>query len=437
MPTSGRWGAIGVRVAAWVCLAPMAGCGRAPADALARVPLEIPVADSIRAPQLSPDGPDGFLLSWLRPVPAGPGYAFEMARWRAGRWDSVRAVVRDDSVMMHPTDLPSITRLGNGSLAAVWQRLVNKPTNGDPWQYEIRVQFSGDDGRTWSAPLMPHPGSSLGGEHEFTAPWPSDDGRLGLVWIDPRDQEVIPGPDGKGREYTGAMMLMATTVDPDGSLGPEVVVDSTMCECCPNAVTVTPHGPIVAYRDKRIPDSIPRERYRYQLDVLRDLSLARLTAPPGEPARWRSGERITEDGWIYNGCPNNGPSLATRGDTVALAWWTGEGNRPRVQVRFSTDGGDRFGAPIRVDRDRGEGQVSVGLLDSAAIVGWLEGDSVRVRLVRPDGAVGPIASVGSAGGRHRLPRMIGMSDGTVVMGWLSRGGRLQLVRLERAGRSDS
>ena len=60
---------------------------------------------------------------------------------------SARTVFSDDSVFMHPTDLPSITRLSGGALAAVWQRRVNKATSGDRWQYECVISRRDAAGR--------------------------------------------------------------------------------------------------------------------------------------------------------------------------------------------------------------------------------------------------------------------------------------------------
>lgn len=390
----------------------------------------VPVTDSVLVPQLANIGRDSVVLLWYRPRPTG-GYTFHFAEWTNGAWGSARTVVSDDSVFMHPTDLPSITRLSSGALAAVWQRRVNKATSGDGWQYEFRVQFSTDGGDSWSAPVIPHTGSTRGGEHEFHAAWPTSDGRLGMAWIDPRDQTVVTPTDTTApAKFLGAMQLVATTVASNGTVAPEQIVDDVMCECCPNSAVMTSDGPIVAYRDKRVPAAVPRDSLRYEMNVLRDLSLARLVAADSSgPAHWVSGERITQDNWIYNGCPNNGPSLAAAGSRVALAWWTGEGDRPRVQVRWSDDGGRSFDAPHAVSEGRSEGQVSVALSETSTLVAWLEGGKVLARRFDAAGNASRILPVGVAGGRHRLPTMAPLSDGGILLGFLGQDGRLQLRRI--------
>lgn len=407
----------------------------------ARLSLEVtevapPLTGEIQNPQLSPDG-DGFILSWLRAYGETGERAFEFTRWQGGQWDSVRLVTRKDSMFTHPTELPSITRLASGDLAAVWQEWAFRSTSGDPWQYEVRVQFSSDDGFSWGPALVPHPGSVLGGEHEFTSTWAADDGTLGLVWIDPRRQRVTPrGDAGGGFDYTGAMMLMSATIGRNGLSGPELVVDSVVCECCPTTVAVTPSGPIAAYRDKRVPDSVAFGDLRYELDVVRDIALARLVTSADGVSGWMSGEPITDDGWVFNGCPNNGPALDARGERVALAWWTGEGGDPRVQAKLSTDGGRTFGPAVRVSEDFAAGQVSVGLLNGGAVVAWLEADTVFARAVDEQGRLGAKVALGASPGRPRLPRMIAVPPDGIVMGWNASGGlvELRLIRAASASR---
>jgi hypothetical protein len=118
---------------------------------------------------------------------------------------------------------------------------------------------------------------------------------------------------------------------------------------------------------------------------------------------------------------------------VVTAWWTAEGSRPRVQVAFSTDSGSTFGPPIRADIERGDGHVAVGLLSDGARVAWLEGGRVYARLITPTGRVGPAILLGTASGRIRLPAMVPLGDGRLLMGWLE--GKPSTLRLRSIGRS--
>lgn len=425
-----------MRYARWTAVALAAGqslaaCG-ASSPILDVATLAAPVGDSIAVPQLSPVGNGRMIASWLAPQPTG-GYAFRFAEGGRDGWSAPQTVVTDDSVFMHPTDLPSVLQLSTDTLAAVWQRKVNKSTSGDAWQYEFRVQFSGNSGATWTAPVIPHPGSMRGGEHEFHSAWPAANGRLGLAWIDPRDQTVVP-PSGTATEaqFLGAMQLMTSEISPDGQVRGEQVIDDVICECCPTAVAVAGGAPLLAYRDKRVPPDIARDSLRYEMEVLRDFSLARrLPSTVDGPVRWEAGQRVTDDNWLYSGCPNNGAALSAHGDTVVLAWWTGEGETPRVQLRWSDDGGRTFGDPRVVSEAHADGQVSVAISSDATYVAWLQDNSIVVRSIDRAGVASAVTTLGRVQGRHRLPTMIPDVRGGVMIGWLGVGSRWELRHVQR------
>ena len=65
-----------------------------------------------------------------------------------------------------------------------------------------------------------------------------------------------------------------------------------------------------------------------------------------------------------------------------------------MKVAFSTDGGARFGAPIKIDEGETQGRVDVVVLpDGSALMCWLSGDaeggSINVRRVQANGTLGP------------------------------------------------
>ncbi|HXE57870.1 MAG TPA: hypothetical protein VNK43_07710, partial [Gemmatimonadales bacterium] len=148
-------------------------------------------------------------------------------------------------------------------------------------------------------------------------------------------------------------------------------------------------------------------------------------------------------GWRHRACPVNGPALAARGRSLALAWYTGAGG-PRVSIAFSGDGGATFGRPVRVDGGRPLGRVDVEWADAAgreAVVVWMEeagsGAAVRARRVRTDGAVGaPLtlahADRGAAGG---FPRIV-VTGSELVYAWTAADGggvRAAALPLDRLG----
>jgi hypothetical protein len=136
--------------------------------------------------------------------------------------------------------------------------------------------------------------------------------------------------------------------------------------------------------------------YRDRTDAeIRDISIARFV-----DGRWQAGGSVHSDGWEIEGCPVNGPALASMGENVALAWFTAARGEGRVQVAFSRDGGISFGEPVRVDGGSPLGRVDVELLpDGSAVVLWIESSpgktDLRSRRVLTDGRRGPAAVVAS------------------------------------------
>jgi hypothetical protein len=218
------------------------------------------------------------------------------------------------------------------------------------------------------------------------------------------------------------MGLWSAVVDSAGRLNADRMVDSLTCECCPTAAAATSRGPVVVYRDR---DQAGND-VRYDQAVIRDISLVRL-----EGDHWTRPHPVHRDNWVFNGCPDNGPAVDAAGDTVVVAWWTAAQQQPRVQVAFSDDAGNSFGDPFRIDRRRGEGQVTLVIVPGGAIVGWLEEGRTWARWVARDGRLGALSELGLSPRRARLPRWIAQGD-TVFAGWTEEaGGKAERVRLDR------
>jgi hypothetical protein len=162
--------------------------------------------------------------------------------------------------------------------------------------------------------------------------------------------------DGRADKQSNAkkFSLRYAKLDYNGKLGPEEMVDGDTCTCCWTSAAVTPSGPIAAWRGRR--DGKIRDHYA-----------ARMVGD-----KWTSPVKLGQEGWSIDGCPVNGPALATYGNQVVAAWFTAEGNKPRVRMAFSSNAGQHFFSPVNVDVDRPIGRVSVAWLDqSTALVAWL------------------------------------------------------------------
>ncbi len=267
----------------------------------------------------------------------------------------------------------------------------------------MQLAVSGDDGRTWSTPTVPH--DNTPGSHGFAATFPLGDS-LGVVWLDEGPAPISI----EHAEMGGPVGLRYAAIGPDGKPAPAASIDSVTCECCPNSAVVSSRGPIVVYRNRV--DSIPRTETSPPLAV-RDIHVSRL-----EQGRWTTPVRVHADNWLFKGCPDNGPAIAASGDTVAVAWWTAPGARPVVRLAFSTDGGETFAAPVDIDDQGPEGQVTVALAPGGAIVGWLANSNANARWVGFNRASGPPIVLGPAATHTRLPHWLPFQVGYLAT-WTS------------------
>lgn len=159
---------------------------------------------------------------------------------------------------------------------------------------------------------------------------------------------------------------------------------------------------------------------------------------------WTEGTVVHDDGWETGACPVNGPAVAAQGQDVAVAWFTAAEGVPRVKVAFSDDGARRFSDPIVVDGGSPAGRVDLLMLESGSVlVSWLErtggeGAEVRLRTVRPSGAVGESVSAGLASAERAggFPRIVETPDGAVLLAWTDVTDlepRVRLTRIEMEG----
>jgi len=180
-------------------------------------------------------------------------------------------------------------------------------------------------------------------------------------------------------------MLMQTTFDVNGAAGPESILDSDVCSCCPTSIERTSDGLFVAYRDRDQTD----------MGAIRDISILRF-----EAGKWSVPRRLNQDGWRLDGCPTNGVDVAVNRSQIAVTWFTSADDRARVKLAFSNDVGETFTAPIQIDEGHPIGRASVALLaNGVAVVSWVErADSkinLMVRGVAPDGQISPAVTVAS------------------------------------------
>ena len=367
-------------------------------DGLSVQPVANPAAPGSAQPQLTVSD-RGVLLSWIERT--GPTAALRFAERTSSGWTEPRTVASGNDWFVNWADVPSVIRLADGSIYGHWLQKSGPGT----YAYDVRLARSTDDGRSFSSSFTPHHDGTQT-EHGFASLFQMPGAGLGLVWLDGR---AMKSGSHDGHGGGGDMSVRSAVFDRSGKQASEMPIDLRACECCPTAVAVTSDGPIVAYRD-RSPEEI------------RDIYISRLIA-----GKWTTPAPVHKDNWKIAACPVNGPALSADGKTVAIAWFTATGDAGHTYAAFSSDAGESFGRPIRLDDASALGRVDVQLLrDGSAIATWIEfadgKAQFKMRRVQPSGQRGdatPVAGIGS-GRSSGYPRMARFGD-ELVFAWTETG----------------
>lgn len=352
------------------------GSSSAPVNAPALIiqPSESPTNGDSREPELNATHDGRIVLSWVEKIDE-KRYALNTSIRDAKGWSEAYTVAQGENWFVNWADFPSVIALDDGSLAAHW--LVK--SGSGTYAYDVNIARSNDGGKTWSKPIVPHLDNTQT-EHGFVSLIPLTDGRVGAIWLDGRNMKDVKDDHDGDKPLAVSMTLRYAAIDLSGKISDDAQLDERVCECCQTSAALTSEGVIAVYRD------------RSQNEV-RDIYSVRQTN-----GSWVSPQVVRADNWQINGCPVNGPSVSADGRRVAVAWFTGANDAPRVKLAFSNDAGATFGEAIQVEEANAVGRVDVLLLpDGSALVLWMAGtvDSgeIKVRRIQPDGVLGPASVI--------------------------------------------
>jgi len=348
-----------------------------------------PAAAKAFAPMLAADGP-GVLATWLEPLPAG-GHRLRFARWSDGSWSAATTVGAGRTLFANWADVPGVVRAPDRSLYVWW--LEKSAGLGEA--YNAKLARSTDQGAAFHPLGALHEDRSEV-EHGFVSAAAEGTG-VRFFYLDGR-------VTGKGEP----MQLRSVFVAGD-RIGSSEIIDDSVCDCCSTAAVTLAGASAVAYRDRTAAE-------------IRDI---RLVVRPiaGAPAT----QPVGADNWRIAGCPVNGPALAATGHRLAVAWYSAPGDRARMAVALSTDGGKSWSVPRPIPAAKPMGQLGLASIASGFALSWLEGveggAELRVAITDSNGEVGPSLAVArTAGGRAAgIPRLASAANRLALL-WVDAGG---------------
>lgn len=377
-------------------------------------PIDVPAGLDSALPQMAVEGKRA-VISWIER--AGTRATLKFSERTATGWSPARIVASGDAFFVNWADVPSVRPLADGSLAAHWL----EKSGAETYAYDVRLSFSRDGGKSWSAPVSPHHDKTKT-EHGFASLFqaPGASAGLGLIWLDGRAMTKDAAAAHGGGHGAGAMSVRGAVFAPDGTQQSETLIDDRVCECCPTAAAVTSEGPIVAFRNR-------------DENEIRDIHVSRLV-----DGAWTTSVPVHKDNWRIPACPVNGPALSASDRRVAVAWFTMREDLGHAFVAFSDDAGRTFGPPVQVDETTSLGRVDVELLpDGSAIVAWIEfaeqRAQLRLRRVARDGTISSSVAVAGLGANRTsgYPRLARVGD-ELLLAWTDTTAAKPRVRSARA-----
>lgn len=360
--------------------------------------LPSPARPGSAEPNLGMSASGKVFLSWIGQNPDST-HAFSFATLTGRAWSGATTIAASTkgSWFVNWADFPSLLPVDDRRLVAHW--LVR--TGPGKYAYHVNIARSNDAGRTWTAPAVLHTDRSES-EHGFVSLF-NMRGAVGAVWLDGHKHAAAKS------EAEAEMTLRFASIDPRGRPIRETELDGRVCDCCQTASAITSEGPIVVYRD------------RSEKEV-RDIAVVRLVQ-----GRWTEPQLVHRDNWVIAACPVNGPAISANGRNVAIAWFTGADDKPRVYAAFSDNAGKTFDTPIRIDDGAPGGRVDIQYTgNGAALVSWLERSGqnaeVRVKHVTAKGRASEAKTVASSSGERAsgFPHMI-YRGRDVVFAWTMPG----------------
>jgi len=289
---------------------------------------------------------------------------------------------------------------------------------------ELRFARSVTWGQSFEKPIsiIVQAGKSFSGYPSMAI---APNGDLYATWIDSRDQ--------KNDSYDNYSVYLAKSTDQGASFGKNIRVAEKICPCCRPTLAFGPNGEIMVFWRQVYPGSI------------RDMTVA-VSSDGGNT--FSEPQRVAQDNWKINGCPDSGAATARSGNRVYVAWLTEASPELNgVRMTWSDDAGKRWAPAVMVSQKildanypwfsaTPDGRVLLVFQgrDPKKQNGW-SGTGVYLVEIAADGKISEPMPVPGISSSAKRPSVTAGTDGRVYVTWNSEVNGQIAVFLSRARRS--
>lgn len=277
--------------------------------------------------------------------------------------DGTTTEVARGAISDHNQAAPRMVVAPDGTVLVLWVREVDVNGRRFPAS-DLYLARSSDDGRTFGAPVRVNPAPGFPTSHSFADLAVGPDGTLFVSWLDGTagDRYAREHPTGAPSDHAGHDDPHHAGVDTGasgtGAPGTDLVVArSADGGQTFGAPVVVASGTCQCCRTALdvASDGTVRVAWRHIFPGMeRDMALA--TSRDGGQT-FGAPVRVHADGWAIEGCPHTGPAVATGADgSVHVTWYTAAEGRAGLWHAVSGDGGATFGAPTPLAVEAPNGQ---------------------------------------------------------------------------------
>ena len=338
-------------------------------------------------------GEGSLSLSWISSN-EGEKSTLNFSQFKEGKWINTQTMATGSDWFVNWADFPAHAINENLILSSYL-----KKSDSGTYTYDVILSLQKLSGEKVKEDFLLHT-DGVKAEHGFVSIIPNHNQGFFITWLDGRNT-VDKDLDG----YHKPMTIRFAEITNKGDIIDESELDSATCDCCQTSIAVTNKGPVVVYRDRSDKE-------------VRDIYIARKIN-----GIWEVPTPIHNDGWEINGCPVNGPKVASNSNNLAVSWFTVSNEKPTVNLSFSKSNGASFGTLIKINDDDAIGRVDVAFLNpQEVLVSYIEGDDVgtylRIKKVSIDGKVSaPITISKIDGGRNSGVPQLEILDNEAFIVW--------------------
>jgi hypothetical protein len=269
---------------------------------------------------------EGLYMSWVEELDSLS--TLKYAVYNGTTWSAAQTIASGTDWFVNWADFPTIA-VNDGNIFAHYLQ----KSAPDTYTYDIKYTVFNKASQQWSEARKLHTDTTKS-EHGFVSVIPYENGSFMASWLDGRTTVHVA-------DSLRQMTLRAGIINANGSLGKDWQLDNRVCDCCATSISNTNNGVSAVYRDR-------------SSDEIRDIYTVQL-----KDSVWTSPKAVYNDNWSINGCPVNGPAIASGGGITSVAWFTNANNKSIVQLALSNDNGQTYGNPILLDTKPAIGRVAI------------------------------------------------------------------------------